>query len=243
MFCREVKLSLSDYLDGQLDHNRTRTLEEHVATCPPCRKLLELMEAIPAALQTDRMLAPRPEFTTLVMQRIVVRQHLDSGTGSLHTHTEISSYAVQSSPFQVSPSPEEQAGALASETDSAEPEAKIISLAERRAQRSRTPGDYVLRFSSLAAAFVLIAGAGLYVMTQSSGSATGAPTAAVYVAIQGFADTVRNALSSPVEVAAGVIIAAAVLIGLWYTLKTLNASQQPSNESNNQSVDPVRRRA
>src|SRR3954454_17610010 len=74
MFCREATMITSSYLDGQLDHHKVRVYEEHILQCADCRDHLDLLKQIPAALQTDRMLAPKPEFTTLVMQRIIVKQ-------------------------------------------------------------------------------------------------------------------------------------------------------------------------
>src|SRR6476620_1639884 len=129
MFCREVKTSISRYRDGQLEEPLSLQVEEHVAGCPPCRHRLGLMKEIPAVLQTDRMLAPRPEFTKMVMQRIIVRQQV--GTTTFETRTDSVSFnttgretAQQSSDSRESTETEEEPGP-----------ARIINLAEARANR------------------------------------------------------------------------------------------------------------
>src|SRR5947209_14068488 len=81
MSCREMNALISPYLDGLLDGAQTRRLEHHVDGCEDCRYKMELMQEIPQALQTDRMLAPRPEFTATVMQRIVISAQLQSEGG------------------------------------------------------------------------------------------------------------------------------------------------------------------
>jgi predicted anti-sigma-YlaC factor YlaD len=52
MRCREMAEHLSDYLDGELDENLRRVIEEHRGDCPPCeafvRTLARTVEAIRA---------------------------------------------------------------------------------------------------------------------------------------------------------------------------------------------------
>ncbi len=205
MFCREVKSSITPYLDGRLDSRQTRRLEEHIASCVSCRSRLNLMEEIPVVLQTDRMLAPHPTFTKIVMQQIIVRQQISSTqSGFRASQTRFQTIATTNH--------KSDGGQEADLTNN-----KVILLADRQASQTRTPSGYVLRFSALAAVMVVMMTAGVYALTQSP---TDLPdsTAAVYLAIQGFADTVRNAFSSPFELLAGVVISALVLVGLWYYL-------------------------
>lgn len=204
MFCREIKTLISSYLDGRLDYGQSRLLEEHVASCPACRHRLGLMEEIPTALQTDRMLAPRPEFTKYVMQQIIVRQQL--GSGRVETR-------LRQVSFQVS---QELSEPTLSEDDSAT--SKIVSLNERSTRRAKTPYDYTLRFSAVAAVAVVMITAGAFALTQSPSNLPDT-AAAVYGGIQGFADTVRNAFSNPVDLLTGIALSAVIMIGLWYFLK------------------------
>ncbi len=219
MFCREVKTSISLYLDGQLDELVSVQVEEHVAGCPPCRHRLGLMQEIPAALQTNRMLAPRPEFTKMVMQRIIVRQQV--GTSTFETRLDTISYqTAQREPVQQPSKNQETA-----ETEDEPGEARLIHLAQARANRLKTSSQYLLRFSSAAAALVMLVGVSVFIISQNNGQSFDTPTAAVYGAISGFADTLRNALNSPFEVVAGVAIAALVLISLWYLLRALHINE------------------
>jgi lysozyme family protein len=64
-------------------------------------------------------------------------------------------------------------------------------------------------------------GVGIYVMA-STGDTTMA-TAAVYNAITGLGDNLRNVLSSPPDLALGVVITGIVLIGLWYIMRILRS--------------------
>ena len=218
MLCREVRGLMSLYLDGQLEPDQTRQIEQHFVGCDACRGRLELMQQIPVALQTDRMLAPQPQFTTLVMQRIIVQQQV----GNTRLETRYSRVSVEYT-TQTQPSDEEDE----------EPEptpAKIISLAERRAGRPRNTAELALRMSALAAALVLMVGAGIYIAAQGPTGTGEASTASVYGAIKDFGDSLRNAFGSPVELVAGLAIAGVILIGLWYLVKTLRTHDGPSRQ-------------
>jgi anti-sigma factor RsiW len=205
MFCREIKTLISSYLDGRLDYGQSRLLEEHIASCPTCRHRLGLMEEIPNALQTDRMLAPRPEFTKFVMQQIIVRQQL--GTGRFETRLRQVSFRVDSEPNEAPPAEDDSASAK-----------KLTSLEEYSNRRPKTPYDYTLRFSAVAAVAVVMITAGAFAFTQSPSNLSDT-AAAVYGGIQSFADTVRSAFNSPVELLTGVVVAVAIMIGLWYFLR------------------------
>lgn len=210
MFCREVKSLISPYLDGHLNAEDNRRLEEHVVVCVTCQHSLNLMNQIPLALQTDRMLVPPPEFTRVVMQRIIIHERFATGT----TETQIERFSIQT-----------HSGQRLVATPVNQPrdnQSKIISLVDRRA---KTPSGYVLRFSSMAAALVLTVGMGLYFTSAGNTGVTSDAAAAVYGAISGFADTLRNALTSPLELAAGVAVAALFGIILWYWFKAARPEQ------------------
>jgi anti-sigma factor RsiW len=38
--CREVRVQMSDYLDGDLDPQAAATVERHTRWCPNCRRML-----------------------------------------------------------------------------------------------------------------------------------------------------------------------------------------------------------
>ena len=44
--CRSLYEVLSDYLDGELTSEESRLVEEHVATCPPCKGYLEQFKTL-----------------------------------------------------------------------------------------------------------------------------------------------------------------------------------------------------
>ncbi len=237
MFCREVRSAVSPYLDGELSREEARRFEEHLSGCADCQHELDLVKAIPAALQTHRMLAPRPEFTRLVMQQIIVRQQL--GTTTVESRTSSLSFISMSSEaaleednddLENDEDEDETSDEQGQETADKTSQAKIVRLADRAprlmaARRVKTPADYVLRFSAVAAALVLMVGLGAYVVAQTPGEGSEAPTAAVVGAIKSFADSLRAALNSPLELVIGVAVAAIVLIAVWYLVRALRANQ------------------
>jgi hypothetical protein len=244
MFCREANQFTSSYLDGQLSDREVRLYEEHVSGCINCRDHLDLLKQIPTALHTDRMLAPKPEFTTLVMQRIIVKTQF--GDQSQSFEAQYTALSFTSSSFDEDEDDlEEDEDTEDAEEDIASSQVRPISLAEYSRDRQATragklASSYVLRFSSVAAALVMMVGVGIYTLGNINSTPVDAPTAAVYGSIKDFADSLRNALSSPLELIAGVAISALILFSLWYLLKTLrqneelNARAAQNVESNDQ---------
>jgi len=244
MFCREANQFTSSFLDGQLSDREVRLYEEHVAGCVNCRDHLDLLKQIPVALQTDRMLAPKPEFTTLVMQRIIVKQQFGEQSQSFeaqYTALSFSSAALDEDDDE--DDFEEEDDTQDAEDDLEPNTVRPISMAEfarnRQVNRAgKLASSYVLRFSSVAAALVMMVGVGIYTLGNINNAPVDAPTAAVYGSIKDFADSLRNALSSPLELLAGVAISAVILFSLWYLLKTLRQNE----ELNKQNVESSDRR-
>lgn len=246
MFCREAHQFTSSYLDGQLNDREVRLYEEHVVGCINCRDHLEVLKQIPSALQTDRMLAPKPEFTTLVMQRIIVKQQFGDQSQSFEAqYTALSYTSTNLDEYEDEDEADfdEEDDTETSEDDLESSEVRPISIAEfarnRQVNRAgKLASSYVLRFSSVAAALVMMVGVGIYALGNFSSTPVDAPTAAVYGSIKDFADSLRNALSSPLELLAGVAISAVVLFSLWYLLKTLHQNE----ELQKQNAEPTDRR-
>lgn len=246
MFCREAKLVTSSYLDRQLDHQTVRLYEEHVLQCADCRDHLDLLKQIPVALQTDRMLAPKPEFTTLVMQRIIVKQQFGNTSSTFEAQFSSLSYSgtVQDGDDDYETDDEDEEDT--DEDDLAPAQVQPISMADfarhRQANRAgRLASNYVLRFSSVAAALVMMVGVSLYALGNFSSTPVDAPTAAVYGSIKDFADNLRNALSSPLELVAGIAISAVILVSLWYLLRTVRADDELNSRSNQNAEADTRR--
>jgi hypothetical protein len=245
MFCREATLFTSSYLDGQLDDREAQLYEEHVFQCPDCQDHLDLLKQIPMALHTDRMLAPKPEFTTLVMQRIIVKQQFGNQTHSFET--QYTSFSFSGADYSQEEDDDYESDDLSDNEDDLDPaQLQPLSLASyaRERQISRTSqiaSNYVLRFSSVAAALVMTVGVSLYFLGNFSNTPVDAPTAAVYGSIKDFADNLRNALSSPVELVAGLAISAVILVSLWYLLRTLRPDEETDTHSK-QNAEPGNRR-
>ena len=242
MFCREANQFTSPYLDGQLSDREVRLYEEHILGCVNCRDHLDLLKQIPAALQTDRMLAPKPEFTTLVMQRIIVRTQIGDQSQSFEAqYTALSFSSSSLDEDEDEDDQEEDDDSSEAEEDVTSSQVRPISMAEFSRNRQVTrPGrlasSYVLRFSSVAAALVMMVGVGIYALGNINNTPVDAPTAAVYGSIKDFADSLRNALSSPLELIAGVAISAVILFSLWYLLKTLRLNEELNSQAD-QNVD------
>jgi len=84
MECRTVRISLSDYVDGQpglTGGNEARNIEDHLASCPSCRSLqLELNEIKTAARELPLRTPPRALWTRIVNE-IEIEQVVAGGTG------------------------------------------------------------------------------------------------------------------------------------------------------------------
>jgi hypothetical protein len=217
---------MSPYLDGLLDGAQTRRLENHVGGCDDCRYLLELMQQIPQALQTNRMLAPRPEFTTMVMQRIVITSQLQNQNG---VRTKVRSEFRSETRYTFRGD-----GGNSAKTDPTN-EAKIVTFPSTEERQSRlsgtkSPGAYVLRFSSIAAALVVAVGIAIYSLQIGVGAQTGA-TASTSAGIALFAHTLTDAFQSPAEILVGGVVTVALVVTLAYYLFLRNGKNQPE-ESN-----------
>jgi len=196
MSCRELNEQISLYLDGLLHPTQLRKLEEHSEICENCQHKLTLMREIPTALRTDRMLAPRQDFTAIVMQQVVISQH-----------------------FKVNNTSGRGGAATAEPETQNDVPAKVISLPERRSNRMtyKSPADYMLRFASMAAALVFIFGAGVYVTGTSA--VDNSTKATVSSAISDFAALLVDSVQSPPIVAVGVLLAAAIVVLTWWYIK------------------------
>ncbi len=222
MSCREMNLLMSPYLDGQLDSVQTHRLEQHVATCTDCRYKMGLLKEIPQALQTDRMLAPRPEFTAIVMQQIVIRSQFQTQGGvqtsvrtEFRSETHISFRNTEATkPENSDPNPKN--------------EAKIMLLPQRPAaslRPAKAPGAYVLRFSSMAAALVLAVAIGIYAL-QIAPDPSASTTASTSSAVSFFATTLTAAFQSPPELLLGFLVASALLVTLWFVFRSSDKNDQ-----------------
>ncbi len=207
MFCREVKATISPYLDGELDNRQSRLLEDHIASCPNCRARLGLLEELPTVLHTDRILAPRPEFTRVVMQQVIIRQQI----GVLLTKNDPNSVSKPTT--------------TAFQASTPATRASLAPNLTRPARSFKPTSAYVLRFSAMAAALVVVISVGVFTLAQSPGQLSDT-SAAVYGAVQGFADTLRSALSNPLELVVGLLVAAVIMFGLWYYLARPNTSRR-----------------
>ncbi|MFA5392850.1 MAG: zf-HC2 domain-containing protein [Candidatus Ratteibacteria bacterium] len=68
IICRRYRISLSAYLENELDANRNRLLEEHLVNCPECIAVLETFRKT-IALCRDLPLLPVPdELHSRIMQ-------------------------------------------------------------------------------------------------------------------------------------------------------------------------------
>lgn len=202
MFCREVNELVQPYLDGLLKHNEVQKVDEHTAICAKCRQKLALMQEIPLALRTDRMLAPKPDFTASVMQQLVINQHFKA--------SEQQTYRA-----------ENQTTVTLVTLETAQPAPKIVKLEDRRkvVTTSRNRANYMLRFSGMAAALLLIVGVGVY-LNQFTG--TGVQTAAqasVSSAISNYATMIVDSFQSPLVLIVGIVLAVIIIVATWWYLR------------------------
>ena len=194
MSCREQKEQMSLYLDGLLTPAQTRRLEEHVALCPNCRNKLTLFQEIPTALRTDRMLAPRPEFTTTVMQRIIVTQQQNRlGENRLNTASLILYQAGKTT----------------------KPHPKVLPFEGGKFGNKslRTSSAYMLRFGSLAALLIVTIGIAFFFSNTGTG-ANGIQTS-VNTGISSFATLITDSLQNPMIFVPGIALTIVLIFTTW----------------------------
>ena len=216
MSCRELNEQISLYLDGLLTPAQTRKLKEHSAVCSNCQKKISLMQQIPIALRTDRMIAPRPEFTTVVMQQLLVKQHFTKTEKSsfleeaaLHGKTSLATYHTEKSartPFKIIPLPASSGKAP-------------VTRSPKPRYSPQTPVAYLLRFASLAACLVVVVGVGVYFSNALGVVETTSAQATVSNAISSFAALVLDSFNSPLALLIGVALFLAIVITTWWFLK------------------------
>ncbi|NWJ44519.1 MAG: zf-HC2 domain-containing protein [Chloroflexi bacterium] len=187
MFCREMNQHISPYLDGVLNTAQTQKVEAHVEICPKCRHSLSLMQEIPKALHTDRMLAPKEDFTAAIMQQIIINHHLSSSLGTT-AQPETVRKVAEVVPFD--------------------------AARHKRAARASTT-NYVLRFAAMAAVLMVMVGVGAY-LNVLTGNGTGGTQAAFGAAIGNFAGLLADSVQSPLILLLGVALTAGIIIATWW---------------------------
>ena len=76
MNCNDYGPLLSSYIDGELNGHDRRTVEEHVRTCPFCKREMEQLQSVKKLLSLSPRNEPRPFFETRVMSLIRERTYL-----------------------------------------------------------------------------------------------------------------------------------------------------------------------
>lgn len=71
---------LSVYLDGEVDPNEARRIEEHLASCQQCQEDLDQLRAVKVALQSLPQVSPRRSFV-LTPTESVAHSHSRAGGG------------------------------------------------------------------------------------------------------------------------------------------------------------------
>ena len=83
MQCEQASELISLKQDVELTVEQEHTLQQHLAVCPTCRRLLTQMEYASTLMGSSRILAPRADFTQRVMQQVKRRNHRRAVLGSL----------------------------------------------------------------------------------------------------------------------------------------------------------------
>ena len=68
IICRRYRISLSAYLENELDANRNRLIEEHLADCPECVAFLETFRKTIALCRNLPLLPVPEELHSRIMQ-------------------------------------------------------------------------------------------------------------------------------------------------------------------------------
>lgn len=70
MRCRECESMLWVYLDDELPDAERRAVADHLGSCPRCAQALDQLRAFPIQAARLQVIAPPPDFTARLMQRI-----------------------------------------------------------------------------------------------------------------------------------------------------------------------------
>lgn len=70
MRCRECESMLWVYLDDELPEAERRAVAVHLGSCPRCAQALDQLRAFPLHAAHLQVIAPPPDFTARLMQRI-----------------------------------------------------------------------------------------------------------------------------------------------------------------------------
>ena len=70
MRCRECESMLWIYLDDELPEAERRSVAAHLGSCPRCSQALDQLRAFPIQAARLQVIAPPPDFTARLMQRI-----------------------------------------------------------------------------------------------------------------------------------------------------------------------------
>jgi len=74
MNCQEIKKLIPIYLDGELQHQESHSVREHLTGCPACQKELEAFEASWAMLGEAEDIEPQPGFVGRFWTRLALEQ-------------------------------------------------------------------------------------------------------------------------------------------------------------------------
>ena len=83
MQCEQASELISLKQDVELTTEQEHSLQQHLAVCPECRRLLTQMEYASTLMGGSRILTPRADFTQRVMQQVRRRNHRRAVLGSL----------------------------------------------------------------------------------------------------------------------------------------------------------------
>ena len=70
MLCKFVEKNISAYLDGETGRLSSYIIERHLASCPGCKKKLELLRAVSGLVKEKTELALSPEFMENLRRKV-----------------------------------------------------------------------------------------------------------------------------------------------------------------------------
>jgi predicted anti-sigma-YlaC factor YlaD len=87
MECETFQEQMSLWIDGKLNEDEVRYIENHIAVCASCRTSLDALQRLDRLLSAAPMMAPVPGFTERFQSRLVTRRRRSRTWAGLLTLT------------------------------------------------------------------------------------------------------------------------------------------------------------
>ncbi len=94
MECREQRVLVHEFLDGDIDELSNQRLQEHLRMCADCRRYLHELQKVIALVQSTSHIYAPPDFTARVMAQLPAPKRMNRFSNWLRQHPFLTAAAV-----------------------------------------------------------------------------------------------------------------------------------------------------